>query len=54
MTKNVYVAPAISALGSFEEITRGSTTGTDLDQAIPVGTPVSQIPGFVQNHLQAS
>ena len=37
MTKQAYEAPAIQSLGAFEEITRGGTSGDNLDQAIPVG-----------------
>jgi len=51
MTKLTYQAPAIAVLGSFEEITRGTTSGNYLDQSIPAGTPVNQIPGFVDTHL---
>jgi hypothetical protein len=50
MTKQAYEAPAILSLGAFEEITRGNTGGATLDAAIPVGTPLTQIPGFAANH----
>jgi hypothetical protein len=51
MDKTPYEAPEVIPLGTFEELTQGTTTGDYLDQAIPVGFPVNQIPGFVDNHL---
>jgi hypothetical protein len=51
MEKPTYEVPGLDYLGSFEEMTQGTTTGDHLDQAIPVGFPVNQIPGFIDNHL---
>lgn len=51
MDKAPYETPEITPLGTFEELTQGTTTGDYLDQAIPVGFPVVDIPGFVENHL---
>lgn len=51
MEKLTYVTPAVQFLGSFEDITKGTSTGEHLDEAIPVGFPVTDIPGFVDNHV---
>ena len=37
MTKTVYEAPKVAELGSFETMTRGTTTGFNADQVIPTG-----------------
>ncbi|WP_137680717.1 lasso RiPP family leader peptide-containing protein [Aurantiacibacter suaedae] len=39
MAKKTYEAPKFEKLGSFEAMTKGSSTGNTLDQAFPVGTP---------------
>jgi hypothetical protein len=43
MTKKIYEAPAMTVLGSFEEMTKATTSGANLDQTLPVGTPVSVV-----------
>ena len=49
--KQPYEAPTLTVIGTFEEVTQGTTAGDRLDAAIPAGTLVSDIPGFVANHL---
>lgn len=49
--KREYATPTISRIGSFEDITQQTSTGASLDAAIPSGTPIDQIPGFVAGHL---
>jgi hypothetical protein len=38
-----YEAPAVVVLGSFEELTQGSTTGMFTDAAFPAGTPMDKL-----------
>jgi hypothetical protein len=49
--ENSYEAPTVTELGSIVSLTQGTVHGSVLDASIPAGTPVSQIPGFVSNHL---
>lgn len=49
--KRPYEAPKLTVIGSFEEVTQGTNVGLQLDAAIPNNTPISQIPGFIQNHV---
>lgn len=41
--KGVYEKPALNRIGSFEEVTLGSTSAGGLDAAYPVGTPSSEL-----------
>jgi hypothetical protein len=43
MTKPTYEAPTVAVLGSFEEMTKATTQGQNLDQTLPVGTPLSTV-----------
>lgn len=35
-----YEAPALTVIGTFEQVTHATTSGTRLDQTFPTGTPV--------------
>ena len=37
--KTTYEAPTLVEVGSFEDITQGSSTGSSLDAPFPTGTP---------------
>lgn len=37
--KAVYTKPAVTRIGSFEEVTLGNSTGGFLDAGFPAGTP---------------
>lgn len=41
--KQAYVKPAVSQIGSFEEVTLGGKTGSKLDAAFPSGAPFSSL-----------
>lgn len=41
--KEVYEAPELIELGSFEELTQGSSTGSALDADFPTGTPFDSL-----------
>ena len=43
MIKQAYEAPTIAVLGSFEEMTKATSTGQFTDQTLPVGTPASEL-----------
>ncbi len=49
--KAAYVTPTLVELGTFEQLTQGTDSGLHLDAAIPVGTPVTSIGGFVATHV---
>lgn len=36
--KTTYEAPAMTSLGSFEELTQGASKGSKLDATFPTGT----------------
>ncbi len=38
--KAQYAAPEVKLIGSFEEVTQGSTGGSSFDVTLPVHTPV--------------
>jgi hypothetical protein len=38
-----YQSPMLTVIGSFEEITQGTSTGNYLDKTFPVGTPKDQL-----------
>lgn len=41
--KTVYEAPVLRAHGKVEAMTKGGTTGTQLDATFPVNTPFSDL-----------
>ena len=41
--KAIYTPPSMQNLGSFENLTRGGTTGTTLDASFPRGTPFGDL-----------
>ncbi len=41
MAKQTYEAPTVTVLGSFEEMTKQTTQGSNLDQTLPSGTPLA-------------
>jgi hypothetical protein len=41
--KSVYEAPAMTSLGSFETLTQGAATGSQLDASFPTGTPFGDL-----------
>lgn len=41
--KTAYEAPAMTALGSFETLTQGASSGSQLDSTFPVGTPFGSL-----------
>ena len=41
--KPAYEAPAIVSLGSFETLTQGAATGSQLDASFPTGTPFGDL-----------
>jgi len=43
MTKSAYEAPVFRAHGKVEDLTKGGSNGTVLDQAFATGTPVSDL-----------
>ena len=43
MQKQAYVAPALTELGSLEDVTRGASSGARLDAAMPIGTPTAAL-----------
>jgi hypothetical protein len=43
MIKKIYEAPSIVVLGSFEEMTKATTNGQNLDNTLPVGTPLNVV-----------
>ena len=43
MSKTCYVTPALTALGTFEELTQSAVTGSRLDVNEPAGTPVNEL-----------
>jgi len=49
--KQPYEAPALSVVGTFEEVTQGTNVGSQTDAVMPAHTPVSQVPGFIATHL---
>lgn len=36
--KMAYIKPDLTEVGSFEEVTLGNSTGSELDASFPVGT----------------
>lgn len=38
--KAQYAAPEVKLIGSFEEVTQGTTGGAHYDVTLPAGTPV--------------
>jgi len=49
--KQPYEAPALTVVGTFEEVTQGTNVGSQTDAVMPAHTPVSQVPGFIATHL---
>lgn len=45
MMKQTYEAPTVAVLGSFEEMTKATRTGQQLDQTLPTGTPIDVVLG---------
>lgn len=43
--KQTYEAPTVAVLGSFEDMTKATRDGTQLDQALPSGTPLDVVLG---------
>lgn len=41
MKKIAYTAPALKKIGSFEELTRATSTGSFIDGTYPVHTPIA-------------
>ena len=41
--KTVYEAPAMTSLGSFETLTQGASSGSQLDATFPTGTPFGEL-----------
>lgn len=41
--KTAYEAPAMTALGSFEALTQGASSGNLLDATFPTGTPFGDL-----------
>lgn len=41
--KTPYEAPAMTSLGSFETLTQGGSSGSQLDATFPVGTPFTNL-----------
>lgn len=41
--KTVYEAPAMTSLGSFETLTQGASSGSQLDATFPTGTPFGDL-----------
>ncbi|MDB6454803.1 lasso RiPP family leader peptide-containing protein [Falsirhodobacter sp. 20TX0035] len=41
--KKAYSAPALRVHGTLEALTQGSSNGSMLDQAFPVGTPKGEL-----------
>ncbi|MGB3472799.1 MAG: lasso RiPP family leader peptide-containing protein [Erythrobacter sp.] len=41
--KKVYQAPSFEELGSFETLTQGASSGTNLDATFPDGTPFGDL-----------
>jgi hypothetical protein len=51
INKAKYESPILTVIGSFEQVTNGTTSGAQTDAVLPRGTPVSDIPGFISTHL---
>ena len=49
--KQLYEAPTLTMVGTFEDVTQGTTVGDKTDAVMPANTPVVDIPGFVATHL---
>ena len=45
-----YQTPTVTDHGTLAQLTATTTVGTQLDAAIPAGTPLSQLPGH-HRHL---
>lgn len=43
--KPQYEAPAVTVIGSFEDVTQATSGGSRTDQTFPAGTPISVIIG---------
>ncbi len=41
--KTAYEAPAMTSLGSFETLTQGASSGSQLDATFPTGTPFGEL-----------
>ncbi|MEH6756664.1 MAG: lasso RiPP family leader peptide-containing protein [Parasphingorhabdus sp.] len=41
--KMAYIKPDLTEVGSFEEVTLGSSTGSALDASFPVGTLITDL-----------
>lgn len=41
--KRRYEAPTLTVIGTFEDVTQATTSGTHLDATLPVGTPLSVV-----------
>lgn len=46
-----YQTPTVTDHGTLAQLTATTTVGTQLDAAIPAGTPISQLPGVIATSL---